>query len=112
VLFISSSAFLTQHCSGDHIEKNDIGGECSTYGRDGRGVYRALVGIQDLDLSDESDCPPSEAIQTDHILISLVSTLKMEEISSSETLTFIHMAIGCDSTHCHDILLILATLAK
>ena len=31
-------------------------------------VYRALVGVQDLDLGEESDCPPSEAIQTDHIL--------------------------------------------
>ena len=23
---------LTQHCSGDQIEKNEMGGECSTYG--------------------------------------------------------------------------------
>jgi hypothetical protein len=76
------------------------------------GVYRAVMGIQVLDLSDESDWPPSEAIQTDHILISLVSTLKMGEIISSETLTFIHTASRCDSPQFHDILCILAVLAK
>jgi len=37
---------------------------------------------------------PSEAIQTDHILSSLFSTLKMEEIISSETLIFIYMTVG------------------
>jgi hypothetical protein len=33
----------TQYCSGDKIEKNEMGGACSTYG-DRRGVYRVLVG--------------------------------------------------------------------
>jgi len=34
---------LTQHCSGDKIEKNEMGGACSTYG-ERRGVYRILAG--------------------------------------------------------------------
>jgi hypothetical protein len=34
---------LTQHCWGDKIEKNEMGGACSAYG-DKRGVYRVLVG--------------------------------------------------------------------
>jgi len=34
---------LTHYCSGDKIEKNETGGECSTYG-EGIGVYRVLVG--------------------------------------------------------------------
>jgi hypothetical protein len=29
--------------SGDELEKNEVGGECSTYG-ESRGVYRVLVG--------------------------------------------------------------------
>jgi hypothetical protein len=33
---------LTQHCSGDQIEKNEMGGVCSTYG-ERIGVYRVLV---------------------------------------------------------------------
>jgi len=33
---------LTQNCSGDKIEKNEIGGACSTYG-EGRGVYRGSL---------------------------------------------------------------------
>ena len=34
---------LTKYCSGDKIEKNEMGGACSVYGWR-RGVYRALVG--------------------------------------------------------------------
>jgi hypothetical protein len=34
---------LTQYFSGDQIEKNGLGGACSTYG-ERRGVYRVLVG--------------------------------------------------------------------
>ena len=34
---------LTQNCSGDKIEKNEMGGAGSTYG-ERRGVYRVLVG--------------------------------------------------------------------
>ena len=34
---------FTQYCSGDQIEKNEIGGACSTYG-ERRVVYRILVG--------------------------------------------------------------------
>jgi hypothetical protein len=37
------SVLLTQYRAGDKIEKNEMGGACSTYG-DGRGVYRVLVG--------------------------------------------------------------------
>jgi hypothetical protein len=37
------SELLTQYCTGDQIEKNDVGGACSTYGN-GRGLYRVLVG--------------------------------------------------------------------
>jgi hypothetical protein len=48
-------------------------------------IYRVLVGIQDLDRSGESDRPPSVATQADQILSPLVSTLKTEEISTSET---------------------------
>jgi hypothetical protein len=33
----------TQHRAGDKIEKNAMGGACSTDG-EGRGVYRVLVG--------------------------------------------------------------------
>jgi hypothetical protein len=34
---------LAQYCSGDKIEKNEMGGECSTYG-ERRGVCRVRVG--------------------------------------------------------------------
>jgi hypothetical protein len=34
---------LTHTCAGDKIEKNEMGGACSAH-REGRGVYRALVG--------------------------------------------------------------------
>ena len=34
---------LTQYCAGDKIEKNEMGGGCSTYGEK-RGVKRVLVG--------------------------------------------------------------------
>jgi len=36
------TALLTQYCSGDKIEKNEMGGARSTYG-ERRGVYRVLV---------------------------------------------------------------------
>jgi hypothetical protein len=36
---------LTKYCSGDKIEKNEMGGACSPYGREERcTVYRGLVG--------------------------------------------------------------------
>ena len=42
--FTSCSAQgLPQYCSGDKIEKNEIGGACSAYG-ERRGVYWVLVG--------------------------------------------------------------------
>jgi hypothetical protein len=34
---------LTHYCAGDKIEKNEIGGTCSTVWG-GRAVYRVLVG--------------------------------------------------------------------
>jgi hypothetical protein len=34
---------LTPYCSGDKIEKNEMGGACSTYGEK-IGAYRVLVG--------------------------------------------------------------------
>jgi hypothetical protein len=34
---------LHQYCSGDKIEKNEMGGACSAYG-EGSAVYRVLVG--------------------------------------------------------------------
>ena len=34
---------LTPYCSGDKIEKNEMGGACSAYG-ERRGVYKVLVG--------------------------------------------------------------------
>jgi hypothetical protein len=34
---------LTNYCSGDQIEKNEMGWECSRY-RETRGVYSVLVG--------------------------------------------------------------------
>ena len=37
------SVILTQYCSGDEIEKNEMGVGCSTYGKR-RDVYRVLVG--------------------------------------------------------------------
>ena len=33
---------LTQYCSGDKLEKNEMGGSCGTYG-ERRGVCRGLV---------------------------------------------------------------------
>jgi hypothetical protein len=39
----SMIVLLTQYCSGDQIEKNEMGGEGSTFGGE-RGVYRVLVG--------------------------------------------------------------------
>jgi len=35
---------LTQYCAGYKIEKNELGGACSTYRGEGRGMYRVLVG--------------------------------------------------------------------
>jgi len=35
---------LTQYCSGDKTENNEMGGACSAYGWERRGVYRVLVG--------------------------------------------------------------------
>jgi hypothetical protein len=35
--------FLTHYCAGDKIEKNEMGGACSSDG-EGRGVYRVFVG--------------------------------------------------------------------
>jgi hypothetical protein len=37
------SVLLTQYREGDKIEKNEMGGSCSTYG-EGIVVYRVLVG--------------------------------------------------------------------
>ena len=37
------SVLLTQYCSGDKIEKIEMGGACSTYG-ESIGAYRVLVG--------------------------------------------------------------------
>ena len=37
------SVLLTKYYSGDQIENNEMGGECSTYGGERRGVYRVLV---------------------------------------------------------------------
>jgi hypothetical protein len=34
---------ITKCSPGDQIEKNEMGGECGTYG-EGRGAYRVLVG--------------------------------------------------------------------
>jgi hypothetical protein len=34
---------LTKYYSGDKIEKNEMGGACSTYGKE-RCVYRVLMG--------------------------------------------------------------------
>jgi hypothetical protein len=34
---------LTKYFSGDKIEKNEMGGACSTYG-ERSGIYRVLVG--------------------------------------------------------------------
>ena len=38
-----ASVLLTQYCSRDKIQKNEVGGACSTYWV-WRGVYRILVG--------------------------------------------------------------------
>jgi hypothetical protein len=36
---------LTQYYSGDKIEENEMGGECSMYrGEERRGIYRVMVG--------------------------------------------------------------------
>jgi hypothetical protein len=35
---------LAQYCSVDEIQNHEIGGTCSTYGGEGRGVYSVLVG--------------------------------------------------------------------
>ena len=32
------SVLLTQYCSGDKIEKNEMGGACSAYGEEERGI--------------------------------------------------------------------------
>jgi hypothetical protein len=40
---LNDSVLLNKYCSGDQIEKNGMGGECSTYG-ERRDVYRVLVG--------------------------------------------------------------------
>jgi len=35
---------LTHYCSRDNIDKNEMGGECSRYGRERRGLYRVMLG--------------------------------------------------------------------
>ena len=42
IIIITQSVLLTQYCSGDQIEKNEMDGAFSTYG-EMRGVYRVLV---------------------------------------------------------------------
>jgi hypothetical protein len=39
----NTTLLLTQYCSGDDIETNEVGGACSTY-RESRSVHRVLVG--------------------------------------------------------------------
>jgi hypothetical protein len=34
----SLSVLLTHYCSGDEIEKNELGGACSTYGGEERSI--------------------------------------------------------------------------
>ena len=34
--YIMRSLMITQYCSGDQIEKNEVGGACSTYGGEDR----------------------------------------------------------------------------
>jgi hypothetical protein len=42
------TAVLTKYYSGNQIEKDELGGVCSTYGgEERRGVYRVLVGISE-----------------------------------------------------------------
>ena len=41
---VRRSVLLTQYFSGDKIEKNEMGGACSTYERERRSVYKVLVG--------------------------------------------------------------------
>jgi hypothetical protein len=41
---------LTQYCSGNHIKKTEMGGECSTYG-ESRSLYRVLVGKTEVKTS-------------------------------------------------------------
>jgi len=38
------SLLLNKYYSDDQIEKNEMGGACSMYGGERRGVYRVLVG--------------------------------------------------------------------
>ena len=52
---VQGSVPLTQYCSGDKIEKNEMGGACSTYGAR-RGVCRVLVGKpEERDHLEDSD---------------------------------------------------------
>ena len=39
----------TQYCSCDKIENNEMGGACSAFGGERRGVYRVLVGRRPLE---------------------------------------------------------------
>jgi hypothetical protein len=41
---LHNEELLTKYYAGDKIEKNEVGGECSTYGEN-RSVYRILVEI-------------------------------------------------------------------
>jgi hypothetical protein len=36
---LTGSVLLTQYCSGDKIEKSEMGGSCSAYGREERRVH-------------------------------------------------------------------------
>ena len=42
ILLCIDYIFLTQYCAVDKIEKNEMCGECGTYG--GRGMHKVLVG--------------------------------------------------------------------
>jgi hypothetical protein len=42
--------FLTHHCAGDKIEKNDMSCACNVYGVE-RAVYRVLVGKRERNSS-------------------------------------------------------------
>jgi hypothetical protein len=41
--FLLLLLFITQYCSGDKIEKSEMGGACKSLG-ERRGVYRDVVG--------------------------------------------------------------------
>ena len=49
------SVLLTQYCSGDKMENNEMGGECSAYGGEQRCVQGLVGNLRERDHLEDPD---------------------------------------------------------